>query len=426
MSDQLSKYLNDFFYQGNVCPECNKGITLQNSAESVFYACPHCHTLSQKRDNKFQTEKHFSKKVESVLALNAKCIVEGLTYEIIGYRYLKEKKFSYYWKEYTLHHAAREHVYLSEYNGHWMLSKIVPSTEKLPKKNSTVYRHFNNTQYQLFNRYSPEIVYAEGEFDSSFLACQSRTYSEYVGGTKMLSSEQISDGEYIWYLGEYQYPDQIKALFPKAVLPKRKGIGAIQPYMRFLTPNHIVWLALMVVGIFTAMQILLGVSATEKVLYNQAHVVIDSSGFVAPIVTPGFKIENSLFGRTNLEYELFADVSNNWFETDVILVNDDTDEEIGFQEGVEYYSGSDWSEGSNRASSTISEVPDGNYHMVITTYSDRTVFHPVSNYEIKLKQDVPMWSNYFILVILLAIYPIGIVVGSNIYEGKRWSQSDWG
>jgi DNA-directed RNA polymerase subunit M/transcription elongation factor TFIIS len=424
MSDQLNTYLNDFFYQGNVCPECNKGISIKNTEESTVFACSNCSTLSYKQNNKFTFERRFAKKVAPLLPIGTKCQIDGLNYEVIGYRYLKEQKFSFYWKEYTLHHPSKDHLYLAEYNGHWTKSRMLPASEKIRKINTKVF--LQSDEFDLFNRYSPLLMYGEGEFDSSFLSIENRVYSEYAGDGRMLISEKISDDQFVWYLGEYQYPDQIKTLFPKVELPKRVGVGAIQPFMRHLKPNLIVKLGLMVAAILTAFQILLSFSASEKVLYNQAHQVIDSSGFVAPIVTPGFKIENSLFGRTNLEYHLWANISNNWFETDVILVNDDTDEEIGFQEGVEYYSGYDWSEGSTRSSSTISEVPDGNYHMVITSYSDRSATTLASNYEIKLIQDVPMWSNYFILLALIAIYPIVIVIASNIFEGKRWSQSDWG
>lgn len=426
MSDQVDSFLNDFFYQGNVCPSCKKGIEIR-STESIYFACIHCHKYLEKNGSTFTvvSSQDNTKAKKPDITLYSKCVVDAATYEVIAYRYVKQKNFSYYWKEYILHSSHKPVIYLAEFDGHWTITRPMNSA-KVPKLPRTTIFEWEGKDFRLYNRYQSVTVYAEGEFDHDIVRETSPVYSEYVNPPQMLIMEKAGEGAIHWSVAEYLYKDELIQLFPKAVLPERIGVGACQPFPRTFPMKDFNRLVYVLLGLLLVLQFLFVFTASRKVLYSESITIVDSTGFVAPVVTPDFKIENTVFGRTNLEFKLSAPVSNSWLETDINLIHNGTDEEISFQEGVEYYSGYDWSEGSTHSSSTLSEVNEGPYHMVINVYRDPATNPKVGNFQIEVVQDVPMWSNFFVILVALMVYPVFMWIRKMMFENRRWSQSDFG
>jgi hypothetical protein len=142
------------------------------------------------------------------------------------------------------------------------------------------------------------------------------------------------------------------------------------------------------------------------------------------LITPSFDLPGN---SDNLAVDLFAPVQNDWMEASIDLVNDATGKTIEFEEGVEYYSGSDsdgpWTEGSTRNNLVLSSVPGGRYHMVVEPSGSGKM--PLKNFSLTLRRGVTTWSNFFVALVLLSVYPLCVWCRGRAFEIRRWSESDF-
>jgi hypothetical protein len=130
-------------------------------------------------------------------------------------------------------------------------------------------------------------------------------------------------------------------------------------------------------------------------------------------------------GTKNAEIGLYSPVSNNWFEAEITLVNEQTGAEQDLNMGVEYYQGYEdgesWSEGSGRSEEVLSAVPGGNYHLVIVPIKPTETAH----FEVWVNRDVPTWSNFWIALGLICLLPAYHYYRKNSFEKQRWLNSDY-
>jgi hypothetical protein len=105
------------------------------------------------------------------------------------------------------------------------------------------------------------------------------------------------------------------------------------------------------------------------------------------------------------------------------LRNVKTGEAVQFVEGIEYYSGSDWSEGSPNKSTTIPGVEPGKYQLLADPEADPQVDQ--MGYHITVHTDAPIWRNFFVCLGLLLLYPTYRFWRTKSFETARWSESDF-
>jgi hypothetical protein len=113
------------------------------------------------------------------------------------------------------------------------------------------------------------------------------------------------------------------------------------------------------------------------------------------------------------------------------LVNETSGKRRNLIYGMEYYSGvtggERWSEGNNRAEGCFSALPGGQYRLILEM--DAGVLHLGNDQSqvssVQIRRDVPIWSNWFALMLALLPYPFYLWLRHHSFEYTRWSDSDF-
>ncbi len=428
------------------CPHCRQGLKLYDPNGCEFYACPNCNSyLRFKTTNNAVVQKNSGAvKEKPIIPLGAEGQLKGYQFKVIAYLEKKEKRTVYSWKEYLLYNYEKGYATLSVFEGHWnfILDKHwEPSLEQVHSDSATATHQ--NTDYRIFNKYTPAITGIIGEFDWDVLSDHPKI-NEYIAPPFILFRETGATGtknsQYYW--GEYTEPEEIAKAFGLDIstLPAKNGIGANQPSSystRFGALAKYTMLAFL--GLLL-LHFLIKVAKPERELLNADYSISFDKGPAAtdslPIVSSGTNVYEfkpfltSSFeqpdGSAPLEIELGSYVNNNWLEATVILVNENTNETWEVSKGIEFYNGYEsgeyWQEGSRTASITLTEIPRGKYHLNIYPASGdatQTYMH------ITIKSNITLWKNIFLAFIVLCLYPAYCWFRGTSFEQKRWLNSDY-
>jgi hypothetical protein len=101
---------------------------------------------------------------------------------------------------------------------------------------------------------------------------------------------------------------------------------------------------------------------------------------------------------------------------------------LGVQE-ISHYKGIDegesWSEGSPSEEMVFKAVPPGNYYLVIEYELGTDNAEAVVD-TLEVVRNPTGWSNFLLLLIFLAVFPLVSRWRRNAFEARRWSESDLG
>ncbi|HKI71658.1 MAG TPA: hypothetical protein VKA81_04715, partial [Verrucomicrobiae bacterium] len=114
-------------------------------------------------------------------------------------------------------------------------------------------------------------------------------------------------------------------------------------------------------------------------------------------------------------------------ELAIDLVNADTHQVAATREqGIEFYHGYDdgyWSEGKPTADVWVPAVPPGRYYLTIEASADPSV--SAMPYAVTVVRDVAVWSNFWIALGLVLIYPVYCWMRAYTFERARWLESNF-
>lgn len=412
------------------CPKCSHEITYYDVENSSYYVCPGCLAFFEyEHENNPWVITGFSdgEIVSPHIPLGTEGVFDGLTWRVIGFMVKQEEGDSARWREYILHRKGDVYVTLAEYNGHWMLVKTAPRQTYESKKRAykDYYVDASDGTYDLYHSYKFEIVYARGEFDWNIMNDSGNVIVfEYIAPPSIIIQEEL-DNKSTWYKGKYKEPHEIAQAFnlTTADLPRKRGLGAIQPttfydHFPFLMRTAIVFSVLVIVT-----QILLSIAKPQKTLVD-IPVLIERdtsstliAGAIKPIVSPSFKID----GPAMLNIEFSAAVDNDWMELPATLVNEKDGSSYELTRVIEYYhgysEGENWSEGGQTSDANLNNIPSGTYHINIYPYSNTQV---PPNAAVKVVQNEPLYSNVFLMILVVISYPIIMIWRKKHLENTRW------
>ncbi len=432
------------------CPSCGAPIILRALGHSVTVVCGSCGSSVDANNENFKllAEAKSKLKVEPLIPLGTRGKLRGTQWEVIGFMQRKglnplfsfSKKLAaddstdesidgFVWSEYLLFNPTKGFRWLTESDGHWA---FVTMTKERPIEGQVTtfisYRERSLTtlkgeSFYLFDEYDAKVTYVIGEFYWRVKVNEKVRICDYIAPPKGLSLEK-SKTELNWSLSEYFKPEIIQAAFSiKEALPSPVDVAPTQPSPYFENNRYLLRTWGIILIVLTIIQLYGLTTAKNQVLTSQDF-TFQTSDTEKTKISQSFQMPNSL---GNIEIELQAPVQNSWLEVSGELINENSGENFEFENGVEFYSGSDsdgaWSEGSQYNTRLISMIPGGNYHLNFESSSDSTP--KTLNYHLTVISGVKVWSNFIWSIFLVSLLPIIIWYLNRRFEMNRWANSDY-
>lgn len=406
------------------CPDCR---TIYNGwdEETLYYGCGRCEILLRWRDEEFVKYRTMNARTQSTaFALGTTGRLFDRNWRIIAYAQRYETSGDKaIWQEYLLHdETEKKYAWLSEFEGHWLFVETIPesdvATEVVSDINQERATYFMGRDFAPYHKYKAKYRFFSGEYFYLPDANKGIDCIEYISPPFVLTKETGIEGtEYS--LAQYVSPRKIRKAFQAMEwMPDRTGIGAAQPFSKWLSPRAMIYTALVFCALIWGTQTFINDKARNQEVFSQ-YVSVDGNSAGKPITTSSFEITGK---PAIMEVRSRGSVDNSWMEAAIDLVNENTGEEKSFAVGVEYYHGVDggerWSEGTTGSSESLCSINPGRYHLVITPFKD--INASAEWLEIYGYHDVPTWWNALWAMAIMAGIAGGLVYWEGLFEKKRW------
>lgn len=403
----------------HTCPKCRHINVPKGRALTVALSCEKCKLYFCIHSN---AQDQFTDSFEPILAIGSVGKINDVSYRVMGFTVKSERKWKYTWHEYFLFNPETGIAFLSTNDGHWNFLKPY-SKHPWSFGNAIADPSIDEGTFKLYAKYKADVLYASGEFFTDIIdTTESSMNYEHIDPPYILNFE---DNEHHLgaYLGEYISRNDVASAFNLQVntLPKKKGFGYTQPLnIKFDEDVMLRVSGLAVIFAIILHMIFAANSSNQKVIEES----FDQNDMQANKMfkTQSFELSG---GTKNVQVDLYAPISNDWFFGEFSLINELTNEEIVFTKEIEYYSGYDggesWSEGSSEGEAFLSSIPEGKYH--INIYPEFSLSNHI--FRITVIRDVPFSSNFWILLFCLLLFPIGYFIYKHQMERARWRDSDF-
>lgn len=408
------------------CPNCSGTVEIHAVGISITAACKYCGcVIDMTNENLKVIQTSVNQQRTTTLTIGSRATLFDVEWEVIGYmvRTVKGSGYSYHWDEYLLFNPWQGFRFLVCSDGHWSFAKMLREDINTPDKKKL---KFAGRGYKLYSQDTATISYVLGEFYWRVKVGDQTSVSDFISPPYVLSREQDA-ADVIWTHGVYVEKSIIEQAFKLTSLEKPKGVAPNQP-SPFATHLPAIWklFGAFFIGLFITEHFTLDKTNDNKALFSQTiHVTPEQKNQVilsAPIELTGKK--------TELEIELSSPVDNNWLELGATLSNDQTHETFETSQVLEYYHGSDsdgsWSEGNQKAESSLSALPAGKYHLSLTADAGAYEQGQPVDFSVSVKSVVPSFGNLFIAISSLLFFPLIMLYQRSSFEKKRWADSDYG
>jgi hypothetical protein len=362
-------------------------------------------------------------RIEPLIPLGSVGRFAGRDWTVIGFqqRAITADGIDYPWQEYLLHHPEEGFCWLVESTGHWNWV----STLKKPPRYSVGQPEAacGAVKYRRYSAGSATTRYVIGEFTWKVSVGETWEIIDFIAPPKMISRES-SHNEMSWSLSEYLPPEEVAAAFKlKTPLPEPKGIGMNQPNPRQENHRKVCrgfWKFLVLAVVAQALWVfILG----GRTLLDQRLVFTPQND--EPVTTQSFKLDSD---ARNLVLRHDTDLDNNWLGLGLTLVEKKSGRAWVAQSDVAYWHGSDggesWSEGDKTRELVFRDLPAGEYYFVIDP--EISAEKPVAVADrVKVMRDQAAWSNFFFLLVFLALFPLFSRYRVQAFEAERWKDADY-
>jgi hypothetical protein len=400
------------------CPTCKHLNTPKGKALTLALTCEKCNLYFCTQSN---IHDKFKDSYTPIFAVGSVGLIEGVQYRVMGFAVKRERKYRYIWHEYFLFNPNVGIAFLTQYDGNWNFLK--PYSKHPWSYSSAIEPEIEEGKFKLYAKYRAEVLFASGEFFTDIIdATETSTHYEHIAPPYILNFED-NHHHLSAYLGEYISPAAVAKAFnlPIGKLPSKKGMGYTEPLLLAFEESTLLRITgITLVLAVLAQFILSSNSLDEKVI--ESHFSEANLNGQKMFTTQSFELKG---GTKNVEFKIYAPISNDWFFAEYSLINEQTSDEYVFTNEIEYYygyeGGESWREGSTQGDAFLSSIPEGKYHInIFPEFS-------TSNHEftIWVYRDVPFHSNLFVFLFLLLLFPIGFYIYKHRKERKRWEESDF-
>ena len=403
------------------CPQCQGQIGLHAGYHTQIATCPTCNSLLDFTKKKPTLIKKLPKSSDygASIPVGSRGMLLNDQWTVIGCIRQQDTQSLFSWEEYILFNPFKGFRWLVEANGHW--SFVRPFKGKMEVRNGVATN--GKESFKLFNQGKVKTINLRGEFYWRISIGDRYEVTDFIAPPIMVTREKRG-GETVWSRGEHLSTKEVKQAFRLRSLPITKGVAPNQPAPWGNSRSGINIASGIMVFILIVLQFFFVDKAGVKKIWS-------GHSFAPPDTGLGIPTFELMGPMHNLEIEMRSDVVNQWIELQGDLVNINTGERRGFEVGAEYYSGVDdgeaWSEGSSMGSVVFSSIPPGKYQIISHASIDPRDLTPIA-YDINVKSDVPIWSNFWLTLMLLGFIPAYIAVRQYFFERSRWidsSENPW-
>ena len=408
------------------CPHCASPLTVHSGAiESV--ACDSCGSIIgiDNENVKLLARAAQSLRVVPWLPLGSKEKLHDIDWEAIGFmqRSTRSDGVDYTWSEYLLFNEKQGFAWLTEYQGHWNFARTLSNPPSV-SRGQTSFWHKTGL-YKLFSSGKAEVTYVVGEFYWRVSVGETCLVEDYILPPRMLSRE-VTEKEASWSESEYLEPEDLCAAFKITAPPlPRVGVFANQPNPLIERHKKIFQLFWMLALAATAVQITFVFIFSSDLVLRQP-MVLSPLNEEATLTTKEFSLQSR---ARSLRVRHNTNVENNWLDLATTLVEKKTGEAYQGVQEISYYRGVDggenWSEGSKDDAIAFRNIPPGDYYLTIEYELGKDRQDAVVD-TVEVVRNPATWSNYVLVMIFLALFPLISRWRRNAFESRRWNESDLG
>lgn len=402
------------------CPNCGAPVNLRAAGQTMAIVCGSCGSVidtANPQATLIQQASDTIRKLNLVLPIGTRGTFRATEYEVIGFARRNDPWAS--WDEYLLFNPWQGFRWLVTFRGHW--SFVAPLLER--PRGDQEKRLRDSRRFSLFGKGETETTAVLGEFYWKVQRGEKAMLADYVRPPYILSMEQYPGlAEVTCSIGEYVEHREVQAAFEIDKLASPAGIYLNQPNPHAAKWNSVKWKALLAVGLYLFIQFAFLSKGAKHSVFNGSF-QFDRLAPGKVLTSERFKLDG---GSAPVWIEAKAPVDNNWMGFDVDLVNTKTNQTYSADFGVEQYSGYDegyWKEGSQDSETSLPSVPAGEYLLNIEATGDPKINQMPFN--VQVKRGGLFWSNFWLGLVLLLIYPGWVHYRRQLFEVGRWSESDY-
>ncbi|MCS6972517.1 MAG: DUF4178 domain-containing protein [Turneriella sp.] len=410
-----------------LCPHCGAAVDLLLPGKSETVRCQKCLSILEPEHAALKLREAYNEQFPHRLwiPLGREGILDGIKYKCVG-MVVREDEEHARWSEYLLFNPYHGYRYLVESYGNWTLVEPHPGLGLDAKGYPVLWGSSANIRlagkkFRYYSHYRARIVNIIGEFPWRASIGETNEITEYINPPYQASCEQViqyldregnpvdiaalmaaehgnadaqhsDDEEKIlsriirkrdlrqrtteihWSVGQYKYPEEIKAAFQLDELPPKEAFGMCEPNplrTRF-------WLSLAITALLSLVSCASCVYAInnaeqatvleKKFILNTAEFELKREGdtdYLEFSFEPG---EIILPKETNVEFDLKSLLEQQWLSLNIFMIHSESgagyiyDAELSRYFGVSD-DGESWSEGSETTSLTTVKMPPGKYNL---------------------------------------------------------------
>ncbi|HEV8616684.1 MAG TPA: DUF4178 domain-containing protein [Methylomirabilota bacterium] len=404
------------------CRGCGASLTVRAPGRSVTVVCGACGAVLDAQDPDAAVIATYAQRtqVTPLIPLGRRGALKGETFEVIGFmlRQTVVEGLPYTWGEYLLYNPSLGFRWLTEYAGHWTLTKTASANPRKHADSATV--TYLGTRFHHFQTSIAEVRYVIGEFPWQVRVGETADVTDYVAPPLMLSSE-TTERETTWSVGEHVDGARVwKAFALEGLPPVARGVGAVQPSPFDAHVSNVLWFFIGFAALAALVQVAFGILSQQRMVFERGY-QYDPRAAANAVVTDSFPLTGR---RSNVVIDLETSLDNNWAYFHMALVNQDTGTAKTFGREVSFYRGrdsdGDWSEGSAADRVTLPSVAAGTYYLLIEPEPRAQRMR----YVVRVWRDVPRLRYFWLALVLLVIPPLIFWYRRHSFEYRRWEESD--
>ncbi len=409
------------------CPSCGAPLE-KRVATTEAIGCPNCRAVVDVTDPKLailSRALEHAVRITPTIPLGTRGKLEGVVFEVVGFmrREMTVEGETYRWEEFLLHNVERGYRWIVQSQGHFSIVKTAANPPRVVS-GSPPYALYLGRTFRHFQGYAAKVDHVIGEFYWRVAVGDVARVDDYVAPPLILSSER-TENELTWSLGEYVEPEVLwDQLGLRTRPPRRVGVAPNQPsphqgkVLRY-------WRAFAVFALVAVvLQMAFALFSDTRIIHSERFEYTPGRG-AQTVTTAPFEIRGSR--PQPIAIKSATNANNSWVYVDMTLIEKNTGRTYRLGREVSYYYGSSggdsWSEGDSTDRARIADLPPGTYYMEIEA-SGANSGRPVAGH-VSVFRDPPDWTNLILVVMLLALFPIGAWWRSASFEKRRWAESDY-